>query len=291
MKILGTGLSGLIGSRLIELLKDYTFENLSLETGCDITDKKSVLTKIQASDASCVLHLAAKTDVDSCEQDKEKDQKGSAWVVNVLGTRSVVEACIQSGKRLIYVSTDFVFDGESPRAYEEEDLPSPINWYGKTKYEGEKIVQNSPLSWSILRVAYPYRAFFMKEDFMRGILRRFTNKNRIAMITDHIMTPTFIDDIVKAVYVIIDGKLEGKFHVVGSQFVTPYEAALMIASVFQLDSSLIGKTTRKEYFKGKAPRPYRLALKNDKIQKLGIKMSTFEEGLLEIKKQMKSLIS
>ena len=305
MKILATGLTGLVGSRLTELLSDsYELEGLSRKTGIDITDKASVISKITSSDAQIVLHLAAKTDVDGCEKDKETDNKflgqrdlgnqewirqKTAWVMNVFGTQNIVDACRIKKKKLIYVSTDFVFDGNKSQngGYVEDDVQSPVNWYGQTKYEGEKIVMNSGLDWTIVRIAYPYRANFNnKNDFFRIILQRLKDGQKLNMVTDHIMTPTFIDDFVYAVDSLIKTKQTGIFHTVGNQFISPFDAAILITEKFNLDKSKILQTTREEYFKDKAQRPFFLGLKNDKIEEMGIKMKTFEQGLEEIKKQI-----
>ena len=289
MKILGTGLDGLVGSRIVELLGDkYEFENLSISTGIDITDRDTVLEKIKNSDASIVFHLAAKTNVDGCELDKPLGEKGDAWKINVLGTQNVADGCSQNNKKLIYISTDFVFDGTNPPVggYSEEDIPNPPNWYAKTKYEGEKIVQTSKNPWIIIRIAYPYRANFQRLDFTRAILKKLQEGQPVAGVTDHIFTPTFIDDIAFAVDALIKNSSEGVFHVVGSQSLTPFDAVSLIAEEFKLDTSKVNKTTRTDFFRGHAPRPFQLRLKNDKISKLGVRMRTFEEGLKEIKKQM-----
>lgn len=288
MKILGTGLTGLVGSRIVELLKDHKFENISRSAGVDITDKSSILKSVKSSDAQIFLHLAAKTDVDRCERDKGLGKEGEAWKINVEGTRNVADACLQTNKKLIYISTDFVFDGINPPigGYSEEDTPNPINWYAKTKYEGEKIVQALKTSWIIARIAYPYRANFPKLDFFRAILKRLQEGNQIAGVTDQIFTPTFIDDVAFAIDMFIKSNSIGRFHVVGNQSLSPYDAAILIADMFKLDKSKISKTTLAEFFKGRTPRPFKLALKNDKIEKLGIKMRTFEEGLKEILKQI-----
>lgn len=279
-KILGTGLSGLVGSRIVELLSGkYTFDS-SIE---DITDKDLIQKRIKTSDAPIVLHLAAKTDVDGCEEDKEQREQGETWKVNVLGTKNIVDGCLQGRKKLIYISTDFVFDGEKIEPYTEDDKPNPINWYGKTKHEGEKIISNSGLKFFIARIAYPYRRNFeQKKDFARALIGRLKNNEKVSVIIDHIMTPTFIDDIASALDFLIKNGERGIFHVVGSQFLTPYECATLIAGKLGSNKNLISKTTREEYFKNRAPRPFHLALKNDKIRKLGIKMRTFEEGLEEI---------
>ncbi|MDO8621578.1 MAG: NAD(P)-dependent oxidoreductase [Candidatus Levybacteria bacterium] len=283
MKILGTGLTGLIGSRIVELLNGaYEFEF----SDTDITDKEAIGEKINNSNASVVLHLAAKTDVDGCEKDTALGVNGDAWRINVEGTKNVAEACEKSNKKLIYISTDFVFDGEKESEYSEEDKPNPVNWYAKTKYEGEKIVQSSNLNWIIARLAYPYRANFQRKDFVRNLIHFFKNKESLSMVTDHIMTPTFIDDIAFAFDKLLKNDEKGIFHIVGNSFISPYEAAMKIAEVFNFDKVLIETTTRKDFFKYRAPRPFRLAIKNDKIQKLGIKMKTFEEGLRKIKDQI-----
>lgn len=283
MKILGTGLSGLVGSRIVELLNsEFEFEDVSLDTGINIVNKDQVSQAIKNSSSSVVLHLAAKADVDSCEQDKPLGKEGPAWKINVLGTENVVNACKESGKKIIYISTDFVFDGEK-EYYTEEDTPNPLNWYAQTKYEGEKIVQQSLGPYIVMRIAYPYRkGVFAKKDFVHSILNRLEKGQMVKAVVDHVITPTFIDDIAKAIKFLIEKKEEGIFHVVGSEHITPFDASLKIATQFGFDLSLIGKTTRSEYFKDRAQRPFRLALKNDKILQLGLQMKTFEEGLREI---------
>lgn len=302
MKILGTGLTGLVGSRILELLKDkHRFENLSLSTGCDITDKEEVFTRISRSESPLVFHLAAKADVDGCENDRHEDQKmlgdknlkeyawsgkRTAWALNVVGTKNVVEACEENGKKIIYVSTDFVFDGNK-EFYNEHDIPNPINWYAATKYEAEKAVQKARIPWLIMRISYPYRAEYSKIDFVRAVEKKLQEGKTLYGIKDHIMTPTFIDDIASALLLLIKMSSKGIFHVVGSQYVSPYDAAVLIAKIFGYDESLVLKTTRAEFFKNRAPRPFRLALRNDKILQLGLSMKTFEEGLLELKKQRK----
>ncbi|MDP2637741.1 MAG: SDR family oxidoreductase [Candidatus Levybacteria bacterium] len=286
MKILGTGLTGLVGSRLVELLGDkYEFENLSRSTGVDIVNKENVLEKIKSSDAQIVLHMAAKTDVDGCEKDKTLGEAGEAWKINVEGTRNVADACLETNKKLIYISTDFVFDGEK-NIYVEDDIPNPINWYGATKYEGEKIVKVLETPWIIARIAYPYRANFPKVDFARAILKRLKEGFPVMAVVDHIFTPTLIDDIALGIEDLIQNNGNGIFHVVGSQSLSPYDACFTIAKEFNLDDSRIAEVTRTEFFNNRACRPFQLALKNDRIAKLGIKMHTFEEGIREIKKQM-----
>jgi len=139
-----------------------------------------------------------------------------------------------------------------------------------------------------MRIAYPYRAQSEKKDFFRAMLSRLENGYGISAVTDHVMTPTFIDDIAHALDVLIQKNAEGLFHVVGGEHLSPFEAALSIGKTFKLNSNLITKTTREEYFKTNAPRPFKLALGNAKIGKLGIEMRSFTQGIEEIKRQTKN---
>lgn len=302
-KILATGLSGLVGSRIRELLDEkFDFEELSFETGFNITKREQTLDKIINSNASILLHLAAKADVDGCEGDKEQDLEtlkrpnenqweggNSAWAINVWGTKNIVEACQKSRKKIIYISTDFVFDGENPpdEGYTEENKVNPINWYGKTKCEGEELVKNSDLDWLVCRLSFPYRAKFgLKKDFLRAILDRLEKSEEVESVSDQLFTPTFIDDITSALNALIENKEKGIYHMVGSSSLTPYEATLLIAKSFGYPLKLVKSVNACDYFLGRAPRPFKLTLSNDKIGKLGVRMASFKDGLEKVKEQI-----
>lgn len=289
-QIIGIGLNGLVGSRITQILSDqFEFIPLSISEGVDIT-KPETLTRIKDyPKANFILHLAAKADVDGCEKDKDQGEEGDAWRINVDGTANVSEIARETGKKIIYVSTDFVFDGEKKEGefYLETDQPNPINWYGLTKYEGEKKVEESGADYMITRIAYPYRATFdVKTDFMRAIKNRLEEEKPVAGVTDHIFCPTLIDDVAVALGKLISNDEKGIFHVAGSEAITPYQAIIKIAETFNLNMDLISKTTREEFFKDRAKRPFNSAIKSDKIKKLGINMKGFSEGLLEVKSQL-----
>lgn len=283
--ILGTGLSGLVGSRIVALLSDsFEFEDLSYDTGVDITNRDQVAKKIGASSAKWILHLAAKADVDGCEADKAHGREGAAWKINVEGTGNIVEAATRTGKRVLYISTDFVFDGTKD-FYTEEDTPHPINWYAKTKYEGEQLVLSRPDN-IVARITYPYCAKNgAKKDFVHAIINRLQKKLEVTSLTDHIFTPTLIDDIATSIKLLMEKDARGIYHLVGNESLSPFEATNKIAEVFGLDTQLFRAITMAEYFQNRAPRPYKLATKNDRITGLGVRMRSFSEGLLEIKKQ------
>ncbi|MBI4130377.1 NAD(P)-dependent oxidoreductase [Candidatus Roizmanbacteria bacterium] len=305
IKIIGTGLSGMIGSKITELLGEkYSFEDLSYDTGVDIRDRNVIFERVQKSGAPIVFHMAAKADVDGCEKDKQEDMKylqdpnevtrfdlksvewrnwmdkNTAFAINVVGTKNIVEACRKYNKTLIYISTDFVFDGTKSTAYIESDKPNPTSWYSRTKYLGEQIVQQFLTSYSILRPAYPYgTTSTIKKDFVRNIQSRLANRKKVSCITDNLFTPTFVPDIAGALDVLIQKKAQGIYHLVGSTALSSYEAVVAIAKHFGYDSTLLEKTTNTEYYSGRAPRPRYLAISNEKITALGVSMKTFEEGL------------
>lgn len=282
MKILGTGLTGLIGSRTIELLSDFSFTSISRKKGADIVDKNSLIPFFDSFEGDWVLHMGAKADVDSCETDRDLGVQGEAWRINVIGTQNMAELAAEYNKKLIYISTDFVFDGEKPegQGYIEEDRTRPINWYGETKFQGEQKIKEVGGEYLILRIAYPYGlSSAPKKDFVRSIAERLKEGKPINGISDHIFVPTYIDDIAYSLHTLISQNTLGTFHLVGSEALTPYDASLLIANAIGINPEVIGKTTRAEYFKGKALRPFNLYLENDRIKNLGIQMKTFEQGL------------
>lgn len=286
MKILGTGLNGLVGSRIVELLKDsYEFENLSRSTGVDITNFSSVSKAIKNSSASFVMHLAAYTDVKTAEKDKGLGEESEAYKINVIGTKNVVKAAEEAGKKIIHFSTDMVVGGDDmPKGgYLEDAKPNPLSWYAITKYEGEKIVQNLSTPWIILRTAYPFRKEFAKPDFVRFFKSWLTEKKPISVLTDRLISPTFIDDLALAIKILIEKDAQGIYHTVGSQIISIYDAVMLIAKTYGLDTNLVEKTTRAEFLVGRPDEPFSSALNNDKIRQLGAKMHTFEQGLQIIK--------
>lgn len=317
MKIIGTGLSGLVGSRIVELLSDkHEFISFSLDSGVDITNISLLKEKfLENKEAEAILHLAAFTDVSSAwEQDNDKN--GTCYKVNVLGTKNIAQLCSQNKKYLIHISTDFIFDGGKPArrftcrrhgkagpppgGYTELDKPKPIEWYGKTKYLAEKEIEKSGCDYLILRIAFPFKAKpspknlepQVKLDLVRKIKKRLEEGETLHMFSDQIITPTFIDDIANIVVYSIKVKPQGIYHCTGSSHFSPYQIAAKIAQSFNLDKNLIKKASLKEFIKENPnlrPRQQNLSMSNKKLEKdLGIKMLTFDKALEKIKLQLKN---
>ncbi len=285
MRILGTGLSGLVGSRIVELLSPkHEFENYSLENGVDITNRDDIISRITGdTKASWVLHLAAYTNVQGAEAEKTLGEQSAAWKVNVTATEYIIEACVRSGKRLLYVDTDYAFDG-TKQSYTEEDSVHPLGWYAVTKSEGAKRVLALGEKGLVIRISNPYRAHPVgKKDFAHKMLERFISGQEIIAPADQLFVPTFIDDIATAVDTLISADARGIYHVVGSQAISPFDAAKKIAQVYGYPESLVKPTTFAEYFANRAPAPQYAVLVNDKIRALGVTMRGFDDGITQVK--------
>lgn len=276
LKVAITGSSGLVGSRILELLPDFDFILLRYENGFDITNQEIVWDNLKELEYDILLHLAAYTLVDKAEEENEL-----AYRINVDGTKNVFEAAQQRGKKFVYISTDYVFNGITPDVFFDEDSrPDPVGVYGKSKYEGEKVVADQAM---IVRLSYPYRADFEKFDFVRKIRSLLEEGRHLKMIVDSIITPTFIDDIAFGLKHLINNYSPEVFHLVGGNFLSPYDCGLLIAKEFGLPESLISKTDFASYFGEYAEtRPQYTPTKSKKNN--FHRMSAFQEGLEKLKK-------
>ncbi len=244
MNIIGTGLNGLIGSKLLEDFSDkYTFGNidrLDEKNPIDITKPQEVLDFMSASDAEFVVHFAAFTDVTKAWEQRD-DLNGAAYQVNVRGTKNVVDAAEQTGKHLIHISTAYVFDGEKESMYSEEDAVSPIEWYGQTKALAEEQVMKSAGDWTILRIDQPFRSDeFPKVDLAHRIIAGLKSDKLYPQFIDHYIGPTFIDDFVKVIDWVIRTHTTGLFHASSGEKWSDYDLAQMINKELKL-----GKEVKK----------------------------------------------
>lgn len=277
-KIAITGPNGLVGSRIIELLNnDFEFIPLSHQD-IDITNKQAVSEKLSKLDFDILLHLAAYTNVEGAEQDRSQ-----AHLINVDGTSNIFHALEHTDKKIMYISTDFVFDGTNP-PYDEDSKPNPLGYYAQTKYHGEKVLQDSAM---IVRISFPYGNIKSpKPDFIMRVKQLLEDGTELKMISDSSITPTFIDDIADALKHLINNYSPEIYHIVGSQSYSPFETGRLIAKTFGLPEQLVKKISYEEYSKGKAPRPQysEIISKKNTFQQ----MRSLEQGLLDLKKQLKT---
>lgn len=282
----------MVGSRFCELAEpDFKLIKADFkgEIPVDITKEESVFDFFKKHGFSWAILFSAFTDVDAAEKQRH-DKDNSCWQINVEGTKNVVRACQKTGRNLIFISTDFVFDG-TRGPYDEEDitgLPDKLSWYGLTKLEAEEIVRKDLKNYIILRITYPYRGKFApKDDLAKRILRLYRNQALYPMFTDQITTPTFIDDLAPGLSLLINGNQTGIFHLASPEIATQYDFAKEVVSVFGGDPNEVKKGLLREFARNpnSAPRPVNGGLKVDKIIKAGFKPTNWKEGISKIYEQ------
>ncbi|MFH1846180.1 MAG: SDR family oxidoreductase, partial [Candidatus Omnitrophota bacterium] len=197
MKILVTGAAGMLAAEVVPMLLAGGHEVIQTDINqripdieaLEVRDKAKVWDKIKKEKPDYVFHLAAETDVDLCEKDPEH-----AYMVNTLGTENVVLACKEFGAKLLYISTGAVFDG-TKGIHNEFDLANPINVYGKSKLEGEKIVQNMLTDFFIVRAGWMVGGWDLDKKFVYKIVQQLKQgKKELVAVDDKKGTPTFTKD-------------------------------------------------------------------------------------------------
>lgn len=292
-KVAVIGASSMVGSRFCELFsspQNLVKADLKGSINIDITDKDSVKTFFKTQKFQVAILFSAFTDVDSAEKQRD-DKSGICWKINVEGLSNIVDACKHYEKKLIFISTSFVFDGENG-PYSETDQRGgnldKISWYGITKIKGEEIAEQLSENHLILRIAYPYRSNFpQKEDFARQIITRYDQGTLYPMFTDQIFSPTFIDDVPIAVETLIKSNSFGIFHLGSPAPVTPYDFSYELIKVYGRDPSQLKKGSLVEFLnqKYKTPRPVNSAMLCEKIKKLGYTPTDWESGIKLMRSQ------
>lgn len=215
MRVLITGVNGQLGTELVRTL-DGRADVLGWDLPeFDIT-ASGCAAAVAAAEPDWVIHTAAATDVDGCERDP-----GMAMAVNAEGTRRVAEGCRQSGAALIYVSTDFVFDGRQTSPYTEADAPAPLSVYGRSKVAGEEAVRETAPRWVIARTAWLFGAH--GRNFVKTIVGKAATGERLRVVNDQVGSPTYARDLAGALVRLLERNLCGVFHVTNSGFCSWYD--------------------------------------------------------------------
>lgn len=283
-KVLVTGSNGLIGSKFCELYgSDYQIVTADISNQAnpvDITNEKDVTRIFESEKPEALIHFAAYTDVNGAWQ-QTNDKNGSAYQINVNGTRLIAQNCARFSTHLIHISTAYVFDGTKETEYLETDTLSPIEWYGKTKALAEEEVHASNCRSTIFRIDQPFRSDdFVKLDVVRKILSGIKNNSLYPQFIDHTFSPTYIDDFVKAIAWSVDTSNEGIFHCTTNTVVSDFSLANSICEAFNLQYE-ITPGNLNEYLK-KVNRPYQknTALNADLLYKASaIKFLNLMESL------------
>ncbi|WP_138496206.1 dTDP-4-dehydrorhamnose reductase [Paenibacillus pinistramenti] len=281
MKALVTGASGQLGRDMVLLLEKVGHTVLACDREqMDITDQAKCHDIISSFSPEVIIHCAAYTAVDAAEADPDR-----AYLVNAAGTRNVAMAAEQVGSKLIYISTDYVFDGNSEVPYVEYDNTNPQSVYGKSKRAGELLIQSLSTKWFIVRTSWVYGHY--GNNFVKTMLKLGQEKPKVQVVHDQKGSPTYTKDLAEFLLELMATEKYGIYHASNSGWCTWYEFAQTIFEEagrlvpgFSLHAELESCTT--EQFQRPAPRPRNSIMEHLSIRTNGFNdLRPWREGLQE----------
>jgi len=238
----------------------------------DIQKEEDTVFKIEKLRPDIVVHIAAYTDVDGCELDEEK-----AFAVNAEGTKHVALAASRCRAKMVYLSTDYVFDGNKREPYLESDSPHPLNVYGRSKLKGEQYVQEWVKDALIIRTQWLYGRY--GKNFVTSILQQAREKRVLSIVNDQIGSPTYTVDLAKAISVLIQFDAQGIFHVANSDLCTWYTFGQAILKLLGMGKVRVIPISSKEFGRP-AARPSYSVLNCQKLKKeTGLALRPWSEAL------------
>jgi dTDP-4-dehydrorhamnose reductase len=268
MKYLVTGSAGLIGNQLVHDLEKsgeivYSCYNnmkpvYGIPTKLNLLNLEDIHKIFKKFQPDVVIHSAALTDVEKCEVDPQL-----ANSLNVKATEVIAKEVEKISSYLMYISTDYIFDGKSG-FYKETDSTNPLNNYGKTKLLGEKFIENETSKWSIIRTSTPFGVHPFKKTFPVWVYENLKINKKINILEDQFTSPTYVPNLSKMILEITSRSLEGFFHLSGSTKISRFEFAKMIATKLNLDLSLLNPV-KIDNMAWKANRPIDSSLDVSKI--------------------------
>jgi len=300
VRILVIGGGGQLGTKIVEQARDrfdayatYLTRKPLLEESrifqIDKTNREDIRALFRKLRPEIAVDTAALHNVDYCETHKDE-----AWKANVEGTRNVAEACRDHSSKMVFISTDYVFDGVKG-SYLEDDKANPVNYYGSTKLEAEKIVAQTFSNYVIARpsVIYSYVASTQIEsssgkplNFAMWLTQKLSDKESVKIVADQYSSPTLADNLAGALLRLAESEKTGIYHAAGRTRLSRYEFAVKIARELNLDEALVTPIPTHQ-LKQIAKRPVDSSLNVERIQNdLKLKMLTIEEALDQLKDQM-----
>ena len=290
MNVLITGANGFLGYYLSEklLAKGYAViatgkgncrlpfltDNNFFYDSMDFTDPYAVHDVFKKYQPQVIVHGGAISKPDECELNQWQ-----AYLVNVEGTVTTLVNAAEQKSFFVFVSTDFIFDGQKGM-YKEDDEPGPVNYYGKTKLEAEELVKDYDYNWAIVRTVMVYgKPILSRANILSIVKEKLEKGEAYSVVDDQIRTPTYVEDLAAGIVKIIEKKAHGVYHLSGKDVMTPYEMACKAAEYLELDKTLIKRVTSAA-FSQTAKRPGKTGFNIDKARtELGFEPVSFDEGL------------
>ncbi len=238
MRIVVTGSDGQLGVELMRALVAHGEVIGTTIADLDITDPGCV-DRLAALGPDWVVHAAAATDVDGCEREPDR-----AMTVNAEGTRRVAEGCRRAGAGLVYLSTDYVFDGRKGGPYTEGDEPAPLNVYGRSKLHGERAVRSLVSHWLIVRTAWLYGTH--GQNFVKTILGKAEAGEALRVVDDQVGSPTYAADLARAVALLLSRGQTGLYHVTNGGSCSWYEFTQEVLRLTGKDAKQVKRISSEE---------------------------------------------
>lgn len=263
MKVLVTGVKGQLGYDVCRELDKRNIENKGIDRDdCDITDENAVLNYIKNYAPDIVVHCAAYTAVDRAEDEKE-----ICYNVNVKGTEYIARACKEIDAKMVYISTDYVFEGVGDTAYEVDDKEAPDNTYGLTKYQGEEEVRKILNKYFIIRISWVFG--INGNNFINTMMKLGESRSELNVVADQIGSPTFTYDLAPLICDMIVTDKYGIYHATNEGYCSWAEFAEYIFSV--TGQKVLVHHIKSEEYPTKASRPKNSRLSKASLDKAGFK--------------------
>lgn len=274
MKVLVTGFKGQLGFDVVRSLKENNIEVIGVDRDeFDLTNEEATTSFIQNVHPNVIVHCAAYTAVDKAEEEKDL-----CFNINVMGTRYVASAAKEVGAKVIYISTDYVFDGKGEEPFKTTDIPNPNNYYGLTKYLGEKEVAALLSDYVILRISWAFGV--NGHNFIRTMLNLSETRNELSVVSDQFGSPTYTYDLSFVIYDMIKNDVKGTYHVTNEGFTSWYEFACEIFK--QANKNVQVHPILSKDYKTLASRPF-----NSRMEKnYPIKLRPWQEALKHYLKEI-----
>ena len=285
LKVLVTGSAGLVGRQVVKDLSNShqvfsCYNESKPEYGdsvkMDLKNHEMISSILTEKKPEIVIHLGAMTGVDLCEKERT-----SASEINTKATEIIAKECSKLNSFLVYVSTDYVFDGNLGM-YKEDDVTNPLGFYGKSKLEGEKVVQNFSTNWCIARTSTPFGLHPTKKSFPMWVIENLQKQKQIDVLTDQFTSPTYIPNLSRMLIEISERRITGIIHAAGASKISRYQMASMVSDKLNLDGTLLKQISMNK-MKWVAQRPKDSSLDvsrassilNEKPQKIDQSLNLF----------------
>jgi len=290
MNVLITGANGFLGYYLTKKLLSKGYVVIATGKGdcrlpflrgtnffyesMDFTDPYAVHDVFEKHQPKIVVHGGAMSKPDDCELNQWQ-----AYLVNVEGTVTTLMNAAEQKSFFLFVSTDFIFDGEKGM-YTEDDDPSPVNYYGKTKLEAEELVRDYEFGWAIVRTVMVYgKPILSRSNILSIVKEKLENGEEYKVVDDQLRTPTYVEDLAGGITLIIERQAGGVYHLSGKDVMTPYQMAQKTAEYLGLDKDLIKRVTAADFSQA-AKRPPKTGFNISKARmELGYDPVSFEQGI------------